>query len=214
MAQWVVSLLAAVVAATFAGFVLPKVAKRKRSSDAAWAVGLILYALASLIEAASGLNGWTPLVYRLYFPLAAGLVGFLGLGTLYLAGDRRLATGFAGLLLAAFTFMAISAALAPLPAELTVEDPGLGLITGAPRTTAVIVNIVGGLLLIVGPLIGWLRSGRTNIGLPLISLGALLPFTGGSLSSLGIPDARVWAQLVGISVMFAGYWMSRQSGRG
>ena len=56
----------------------------------AWSIGLLFYAVAAAMEAWSEFTGeWSPLVYRIYIVLAASLVGFLGLGTLYLVAKKR-----------------------------------------------------------------------------------------------------------------------------
>ncbi len=209
MVEWGVPLLSAAFAAAFAGITIGRYAERRRSSDAAWSVGLVLYALASLAEAWGAAYGWNGFVYRAYYPTASGLVGFLGLGTLFLLKDTRIGTAFTGALIAAFTFIAFSAAIAPIePGLAAVADPGLRYIVGYPRATALVINVVGGLVLIGGALWGWVESRRG--GLLVLALGALIPFTGGSLASAGLVQARSWAQLTGVAVMFIGFLMARR----
>ena len=52
---------------------------RRKPHQMAWSVGLLMYAVAALMEAASELVGvWNPTVYRFYIVLAASMVGYLG----------------------------------------------------------------------------------------------------------------------------------------
>ena len=51
---------------------------------------MLIYTIAAAMEAWSEYSGaWNPTLYRVYIVLAASLVGFLGLGTLYLIAGRR-----------------------------------------------------------------------------------------------------------------------------
>src|SRR5665811_1713320 len=72
------------------GFVFFQYVARRRLHQLAWASGLLFYAIAVALEAWSESSGeWDPTVYRIYIVLAASLVGFLGLGTLYLVARKR-----------------------------------------------------------------------------------------------------------------------------
>ena len=64
--------------------------QRHKPHQMAWTVGLLMYAVAALMEAYSELSGsWNPTVYRFYIVLAASLVGFLGLGSYYLLARKK-----------------------------------------------------------------------------------------------------------------------------
>ena len=84
---------------------------------------------------------------------------------------------------------------------------GLGAIGGAPRALAVALNVAGGLALIGGSLLSWWKT--RALGVLLIAVGAMAPFVGGSLSSLGALNVRVLFQFVGIALMFAGFLWGR-----
>jgi len=71
------------------------------------------------------------------------------------------------------------------------------------RLASLVMNVAGGLALVGGALWSWWQTRAA--GLLLIGLGALLPFMGGTLSTLGLGQARIAAQFLGILVMFAGY---------
>lgn len=204
-----VAALAGVIATLFTIDVARQYRSRQRLHQLAWAAGLALYAAASFVEAYVAARGWTPGLYRAYFPMAALLVGLLGLGTMYLVPDHRVGHVFAVFVLLAGLGAAVGQFAAPLDAALLQaegESAGLGAVGGFPRYAAAALNIGGGLALIVGALGSWWSS--RNAGVLLIGLGALLPFAGGGLSSLGTLDARVLLQLAGIAVIYAGFKLS------
>lgn len=75
----------------FTGLLLNQWHRRRKSHQLAWTVGLFMYGTAAAMESYSEFTGgWIPWVYRIYIVLAASLVGFLGLGTLYLISRNRL----------------------------------------------------------------------------------------------------------------------------
>jgi hypothetical protein len=209
-------LLAGVLSAAFAALVWRGYARSRRPHQLAWGAGLTAYALASLIEAWVAYRSWSVPLYRAYFPLAAATVGLLGVGTIYLLGARRGAHAFATLILALLAVALLGQLLVPVtPAGLAGRGNDLGAapipFPNAGRIAFLVVNVVGGLALIVGAVWSWWRTRR--LGVLLIGLGAMLPFAGGSLQTLALLDDRVVLQFLGIAVMFAGYLQGREAGR-
>ncbi len=219
--------VAALASAAFAGLVAVRWTRGCPPHALAWTIGLALYAVTSLIEAYVALRGWNVPLYRAYFPLAAGLVGALGAGTVYLLGRPAAGHAFAALV----TALALGAALGQFTVPLTPDSaievapgetralaewgPDLGA-AAVPhgtlaRTAFTILSVVGGLALIAGALASWWRTRAP--GVLLIGVGALGPFVGGSLSALGLAHARPLGQLVGIVVMLAGYLAGTAAGR-
>ncbi len=209
--------LAGLLGLAFALHVAHRWRHHPTSSNLHWALGLGLFALASFLEAWAAHTGWTPWTYRVYFPAAAGLVGLLGAGTIHLARPRTRLAHTATIL--TVTLLAV-AALGPLtiPLETTtpVGDPAQPLNQWGPelgsdavafphpaRVAFLLLNVLGGLALVGGALASWWT--RRETGVLLIGLGALLPFTGGSLSTLGIADARLLAQAAGVAMMYGGF---------
>jgi hypothetical protein len=89
--HWAWPLATSLLGFLFTGLVLRQWLKRRRPHQLAWTIGLLFYAVAALMEFLSEYSGeWDPAVYRIYIVLAASLVGFLGLGTLYLLVRSRL----------------------------------------------------------------------------------------------------------------------------
>lgn len=218
MTPWLLPLLTGLVGLAFGTHVLHRWRTQRRVHQLLWAAGLLAYGLASLAEARVALAGWTPLLYRLYFPLAAGLVGLLGAGTVALQARPRRARGFALLVAALVTAAAVgpwTVDLAPgseVPHDdgtVRLDDAGTDLGADAvplphpSRVAFLLLNVLGGLALVGGAFLTWHRTGDRAI--LLVAVGALVPFLGGSLSTLGLPDPRITAQFAGVVVMYAGY---------
>ncbi len=192
--------------------------KRRRPHQAAWAAGMFLYTAAAIMEAWSEYtDSWNPTVYRIYIVLAASLVGFLGLGTLYLVARRRLwghmylafvlacmAIFFVG----TFTVTLDVAKLAP---GITVGGQALGASLSFPRVMSLPLNVTGSIFLFGGALYSIWRFVRrreyayrvwANV---LIALGAgLLAFVG-SRARIGSTAGLYPAEMVGAALMLAGF---------
>lgn len=209
---WVVPLLAGVVAAAFAAKLWGGWSVRRRPHQLAWAIGLSLYAVASLIEAYAAAEGWSIPVYRAFFALAASNVGFLGLGTVLLVRTGAWGRVFALVVVAGALIAAIGQLAVPLDAG---ELDGTARHVPFPhpaRWAFLLLNVVGGLALIGGAaLSGWQTR---RLGVLLIGVGAMLPFLGGTLSTVfavDLHDLRILLQFLGIVVMFLGYLRGREA---
>ncbi len=151
---------------------------------------------------------------------------YLALGTVFLLAPARVARASAALLLALTVVVAVDAALVPVTATRLHDTAGvLGeAVTGHGNplyVAAVVFNIVGTIVLVVGSAWSAWRFARTRAGLDrvacnvLLTAGALLiaagfsaaKSVGGSLSALGVYEA------VGIAVMFAGFLSLGRVGR-
>lgn len=228
---WIIAFLAGVVAALFAAKVWGQWSVRRRPHQLAWGAGLTMYALAALLDSYVGWHGgWDAISYRVFFALAAGNVGFLGLGTVLLARTGRAAQAFAAFVVIGFAVAAVGQLSVPLSADQLVGGCGdagsdvpckrldeWGTDLGAKaipfsspaRWAFLLLNVVGGLALIGGALLSWWRTRAA--GVLLIGVGALLPFLAGSLSTIFGLDLRVVMQFLGIIVMFVGYLRGRET---
>ncbi len=210
---WLVPALAGAVSAVFASLVWGQFSARRRPFQLAWALGLSAYSAASFIEAYVSGNPWSVALYRAYFPLAAATVGLLGLGSVLLARVNAWTALYAALTGLAVVVALVGPFALPLDSAAFADaGPSLGAapvpFSNPGRVAFLVLNIVGGLALIVGALWSWWRTRRA--GVLLIGLGAMLPFAGGSLSDLLHADVRVLLQLLGIVVMFAGFLQGRE----
>lgn len=89
--HWGWPLATAVIGLYFSWLVLKQYFERRKPQQLAWFVGLFLYAAGAVMESYSEYTQiWYPTVYRFYYVVAASLVGFLGLGTVYLIFRRRI----------------------------------------------------------------------------------------------------------------------------
>lgn len=220
---WILPFAAGLLSAVFAARVWGQFSARRRPHQLAWGLGLTAYSAASFIEAYVSTRPWSAALYLAYFPLAAATVGLLGLGTIFLARVDKWSA-----LYAALTGLAIVVTVVgPFALHLTAATPvtvdgstksladwGTTLggnavpFSNPARWSFLLLNIVGGLALIGGALWSYQRTRRT--GVLLIAVGAMAPFLGGSLDTLGGLDARVLLQLVGIAIMFVGFLQGRE----
>ena len=66
--------MTAILGFVFTWLVLSQWLDRRKPHQLAWSVGLMIYAVAALMEAVSELRGvWDPTVYRIYIVLAASI---------------------------------------------------------------------------------------------------------------------------------------------
>ena len=124
--------------------------ERRKLHQLAWSVGFIIYAVAALMEAYSEFTDhWDPNVYRVYIVFAASLVGFLGLGTVYLIFRRKIwghlfliyiIVVMAILLIGTFTNPLVEDELV---AGITVGGKALGDSREFPRICSLFLNIPG-----------------------------------------------------------------------
>lgn len=221
LSSWGWPAAASALSLVFAALVFAQWWTRRRPHQAAWAVGLLMFAAASGMEAYSEfVRHWDPTVYRIYIVLAASLVGFLGLGTLYLMSHRRiwghiylalLLVMTAVFLYGAFTTPLITSALVP---GITVAGKPLGPSASFPRVMSLPLSITGSLLLFGGAALSVYRFARkreyayrmwANV---LIAAGTIAIASAGSMARTGRTALLYPSELVGITLLFAGFVMA------
>jgi hypothetical protein len=204
----------------FFGLVLRQYVVRRKPHQAAWATGLLFYAVAAGMEAwSSAARRWDPTVYRIYIVLAASLVGFLGLGTLYLVARRRWGHLYLGVLLVcmaaffagAFTTSLVTAKLVP---GIAVGGEALGASLSFPRVMSLPINISGTVFLVGGAALSIWRFARrreyayrvwANV---LIVAGALLIAFVGSRARLGSTAGLYVGEMAASALMLAGFLLA------
>jgi hypothetical protein len=194
-------------------------ARRRPSPDKlAWIVAFALFSVAAGAEVVGSVAGWTPLLVRVYYVAGAMLVvGFLGLGQLYLLFAGRLARIGPGV---ALFMVVVAVALisdAPIASDRLATD-GWHALERGPALIAVTVALnVGGTVIVVGGALYsawqfWRRRifRHRMIGCVLIALGTLAVASGGTLTRFGQPEYLYIAMAIGVTVIFAGYLEARR----
>jgi hypothetical protein len=210
--------LASLLSLAFAVVVSRRWSASGKPAFAAWTIGLLIFAAAAGCQAVGEANGWSPGVFRAFYLLGGVLgVAYLALGTVFLLTPPKVAWWSAGVLGVCTIALGINAFTVPVDsAQLTTASGVLGkAIAGGTliHAGAVILNIVGSLVLIVGS--GWSawKFVRSHAGIDRVVCNVLLTagaFTiaagfsaaklaGGKLDTLGAYEA------VGIAIMFAGF---------
>ncbi len=219
--------LACLLAVAFAGVVAERWRRSRRPAFAAWAVGLLIFAVAAGAQGVGQARGFSPGVFRVFY-LFGGVLGviYLALGTLFLLTPPRVARASAVVLVALTVVVAVDAVVVPVDGGRLHDNAGVlgAAITGHGNPlyiAAVAFNIIGTLVLVGGSAWSAWRLARVRAGLDrvvcnvLLTVGALLiaagfsaaKTVGGSLEALGVYEA------VGIAVMFAGFLALGRVGR-
>ncbi len=219
--SWAWPAATAVLGFVFFALVFRQYLARRRMHQLAWSIGLLFYAIAAAMEAWSEYVGeWNPTVYRIYIVLAASLVGFLGLGTLYLVAKKRiwgdiyfvfLLACMAIFFVGTFTVELDTSKLIP---GITVGGQALGASGSFPRVMSLPINITGSLFLFGGAVISIWRFARrreyayrmwANV---LIAAGALILAALGGRARLGDTTGLYAAEMVAAALMLAGFLLA------
>lgn len=213
--------MTAILGLVFAWLVFDQWLHRRKAHQAAWAIGLLMYAVAAVMEAWSEFSGaWNPTVYRFYIVLAASMVGFLGLGSYYLLAKKP--TGphiYLGMILGwelVFLWGVFNTPLdmAKLVPGITVGGQALGDPGSFPRVMSLPFNITGTIFLLGGALISIWRFARkreyayrvwANV---LIALGTILIAAAGGLARAGMTAGLYPAEMAASAVLLAGFLMA------
>jgi len=202
-----VTLGSTVISGIFSAHVLRQYLARKKLHQLAWGVGLLMYSLAALAEFISEISGWSPGSYKFYYALAPSLVAVLGLGSLFLAADRKYAYAFAAytvILFAAFLyFIAVTEVNAGAFTPNTIVG-GNGWPSGSqPRIFSPLFTIPGSFLLIgIAAYSYW--KGRRWFN-AFIGIGAMAVAAGGAMARFNVPAALYASEFVGIALMYIGF---------
>jgi hypothetical protein len=222
--MWVFPLVAAVVAAVFAGLVAAQYRDRRRPYQLAWAVALAMYAVASIAVVLGVAGGWTSAEFRVYWALGAVLnVPFLAGGELMLLVRDRTAQAAIWIVLVfltAYTLAVLRGAVldtAALAEDLPSGKHVFGDGSAAHRLPQ-LISIPSYLVLVLGALwSAWRMRGRAElrdrfVGTLLIALGAtVIAGFGSAFAALGELGAFSLSLAAGIAVMFGGFLRAARS---
>lgn len=217
--SWVWPALTAALGFVFSGLLLRQWLDRRKPHQLAWFVGFEMYAVAAVMEAWSEATGaWDPGMYRVYIVLAASLVGFLGLGSLYLVAGKRPWIGHIYLALtlvclAAFLYgtMTVTLDATKLVAGITVGGMPLGDARTFPRAWSLFFNIPGSLLLIGASAYSVVKFWPKRLfryrawANLLIIAGTLVIGGAGSLARTGRTVGLYPAEMIGAALLLWGF---------
>jgi len=213
--HWIWPFLTAVTGFVFTYLLLKQYVERRKPHQLAWAGGMFLYAAAAVIEAYSEYSqGWNPLVYRFYYVMAAVLVLYLGLGTVYLMFKKRIW----GHIYLAYTLILTAFFLyASLTADLVTANlvPGITVGGTAMDTTVRLFSfactIPGTLALLGGAILSVIKFAAkkeyayrmwANV---LIAAGTISIATAGALARRGEAVGLYPAEMLGAALLLWGF---------
>lgn len=210
------AILATAVSAVFAIAVWLQYRRKRQPYQLAWSIGLAMFAIASAAGVAARSGAPTEVEYRLFYLFGAILnVAWLAVGTLYVTVRRPIAdTGF----VLVYLFTAVSTiAVFVSPVDLTAAlDSGRGFHDAPlPRILAGLGSGLGSIVLFGGALrSAWVflrrrHNGRRAIANIVIAVGVLIVAAGGTATFTGASGLVDLTNLVGVSVMFAGFLLVR-----
>jgi hypothetical protein len=210
----VLPLITTLVSGAFAVAVAMQYLRKRRPSQAAWAVGLLLFTIAAFMGFLARSSGASEIEYRLFYLFGAiANVAWLALGTVYIVAPRfgRVALGVV-LALCAVAAYAVFAS----PVDIAVAvDTGKGYPDGSlPRILAAIGSGVGSLVLIGGALwSAWVffrrrHQGRRALANAIIAVGVFVVAAGGTVAFTGASGILELTNLLGISIMFVGFLLA------
>jgi hypothetical protein len=211
----------AILGFAFTWLVFSQWLHRRKPHQLAWSVGLLMYAVAAVMEAYSEFTGsWNPFVYRIYIVLAASMVGYLGLGSLYLIAKGkfwpRVYLAFLLICEAIFIWGVFTTELRmdKLVPGITVGGQALGAASTFPRIMSLPFNITGTIFLLGGALISVWRFARkkeyayrmwANV---LIALGTICIAGAGSMARAGVSAGLYPAEMIASAILLAGFLMA------
>jgi hypothetical protein len=201
---------AALVSILFALLLAASFRRRPAGQKGLWAIGFLLFAIATTTEAIAQRTGWTPMLFHTYY-LAGGVltVAYLGAGSAWLLLSVRARDVLLGALALATVAAAVTVALAPVDPAALVQTasgrpPPNGALEGHAFLWALALNTFGSVFLIGGSGYSIVRGRRvrTNVW---IGTGAIVVALATGLSRAGDYSFVYAGEVLGIALMFAGF---------
>ncbi len=219
-------LLAALAAFAAATFLADQHLHRPRPYKLLWTLGLCFYGIAAAAAFAGSAHNWTVAEYKLWYFFGGVLTAaFLGLGSFWLLGPRRVAavlTAFASILAlyAAFrtlTYTVPAATAAHIASSSTADVTNVSkfsVLPGDLTVIAIVMNIPGALFLFGGAAwsaVQFMRRhapGYRVISMAFLALGAVFPSILTGLQRLGYSDGAALGEFLGAVCLFVGLLIS------
>ena len=202
------------VAAVFAFIVLSRYRERGGTHLLWWGVGLVLYGVGTLTEAATTMFGWNEWVFRSWYVTGALCGGApLAQGTVYLLMRRRVANVLSVALVLAIATGAVLVFLSPIDHAQVEVHRLSGRVLGWQKIRMIspFINTYAAIFLIGGAIVSAMRYRKTiekrhkYIGNILIAVGAILPGIGGTFTRFGHVEVLYVTEFVGLLLIYAGF---------
>lgn len=209
----------AAISAIFATLVLLRWLRGRKRHNLLWTLGLYGFAGAATAQVIADLNGgWPESVYRAYYFLIGSLVATMGAGTVYLMNRPKFADAFLYTIVGLIFAQAAVCAITPINAERLAEsgtETGVGIASAPMRALTIILNTAGAGALLIGAILSWRGTKRPhNL---VIAAGTILLSLGGGTAGVATSGsfaayALYFGNLAGITLLFAGFLLSRPVG--
>jgi hypothetical protein len=221
-------LLAALAAFAAFAFLLDAHVQRPRPYKLLWSLGLLFYGIAAAAAFAGAASHWSVAEFKVWYFFGGTVTAvFLGLGSFYLLGPRRMAQ----ILVAVVIVLALYVALRFLTDSVSNQlgtyiaahsadtqavtgKPALNLLPGDVRGIAIPLNILGGLLLFgAAAWSGWQFWRRHApryrvVSMLLLALGSVFPSILTGMQALGNSGGAALGEFLGAACLFAGLLIS------
>ena len=197
----ILAFAAALLALRLAGALAVRWRVRRAPELAAWAAGLLAYALAAAAMAWGAAAGWNEPSFRLYYVCGGMLTAaLLGVGSLTLAGRREaIAVGlvYVGLAIG----LGVASPLDPPVTGSEIPDASEHLAFFPARVVAIVGNVAG-TIAVVGVALRTIR--RRPIGNTLIVTGVAVAALGTAASGLGVAGTSLFVAAAA-AILYAGF---------
>jgi hypothetical protein len=219
-------LLASLAALIAAVFILDQHVHRPRPYKLMWTLGLVFYGAAAGAAFAGSATHWTVVDYKVWYFFGGILTAaYLGLGSFYLLGLRRIANIFTAIAVVLSAYAAIriltysvspevAAKLAAGTTAEVTDVKAFAVLPGDLSLIAIFMNIPGALFLFGGALWSawtfWRRHtpGYRVISMGLLALGAVVPSVTTGLQRLGYSSGAALGEFLGALCLLAGLLIS------
>jgi hypothetical protein len=219
-------LLAALAAYVAAIFIFDQQVHRPRPYKLLWTLGLLFYGTAAAAAFAGSANHWTVAEYKAWYFFGGILTAaYLGLGSLYLLGPRRVSdiACIVAVVLSIYaalrilTYQVDVATAAKLATSTTAEVTDVRSFQVLPpdlSLVAIIMNVPGALLLFGGAIWSawtfWQRHtpGYRVLSMGFLALGAVVPSITTGLQRLGYSSGAALGEFLGAVFLLTGLLIS------
>jgi len=191
------------IALVLAAMVLARYRGEGRTCYLYWGVGLFLFFVTLVEEAALDFGAWSQLLIRSYLVLVAVLVGILSLGSADISLAPRWRWSYFAYIAVTSAALTVAGFLVGIPSSI-VSD---GVVSGLPPTSITLlsslVTVPAALLLILASLYGVVRHHRLH--LLFIAVGTAVISAAGALYLVSFPVSLYYAEFAGIVLLFLGF---------